>query len=64
MDPSRPKAEELHGLRQFLKALETPGTIISRNGVDVTRQEIAILRREIAYLEDAFARPIPGGRYS
>ncbi len=48
-------AEELIGLRRFLERLESAGTTLYRNNIDVTETEINILKREIAYLERLFA---------
>jgi hypothetical protein len=52
-------AEELKGLRQFLKALESGEMTIGRAGVDVTQKEIGILKREIARLEQILTRLKP-----
>jgi ribosomal protein L29 len=48
--------DELAGLRQFLKTLESPGTIYQHNGQDVKAKEIDILKREIARLETVIAQ--------
>lgn len=49
-------ADQLAGIRQFLKSLEN-GTKIIRGGADVTKAEIGFLKLEIAYLEKVLAAP-------
>jgi hypothetical protein len=44
-------ADELAGLKAFLKALESPHTALRRSGKDIKPREIAILKREIAHLK-------------
>jgi hypothetical protein len=57
MDEQRPSAtDELAGLRQFLKRLESGELRLSRGQLDVTQDEIAVLKREIAFLEKVIAR--------
>jgi hypothetical protein len=48
-------ADELVGLRRFLERMESPGTTLLRNHIDITDSEINILNREIAYLDRIFA---------
>jgi hypothetical protein len=49
-------SEELHGLCDFLRRLETKELVLSRRGVDVSQEEIAVLKREIDHLERIVAR--------
>ena len=60
--PKQP-SDELVGLRRFLERMESPGTTLFRNHIDVTDSEINILKREIAYLDRIFAS-IRSGRYA
>jgi hypothetical protein len=60
MDES-PAADELSGLRHFLKRLESGDMKLTVNGVDSTQHEIDILKREIAHLERVIARFKSGG---
>jgi hypothetical protein len=61
MDES-PAADELAGLRHFLKRLESGDMKLTINGVDSTQHEIGILKHEIAHLERVIARFKSGGR--
>ena len=53
-------SDELKGLHQILKRLESGGTTIMRESVDVTHHEIRILKGEIARLESVLARAKAG----
>jgi exonuclease VII small subunit len=55
MDES-PAADELAGLRQFLKRLESGDMKLTVNGLDSTENEIDILKLEIARLERVISR--------
>lgn len=48
--------EELAGLRQLLKALESGSMTMRENGKDVTKREIDKLKPDIAFLEKVLAR--------
>ena len=61
MDES-PAADELAGLRHFLKRLESGDMKLMVNDVDGTRHEIDILNHEIARLERVIARFKSGGQ--
>ena len=54
MDES-PAADELAGLRHFLKRLESGELKLTINGVDGTQHEIDILTHEIARLQQIIA---------
>ncbi len=55
-------ADELAGLRHFLKRLESGDMKLTINSVDSTQQEIDILKHEIARLERVMARFKSGGQ--
>ena len=57
-----PAADELAGLRHFLKRLVSGDMKLTVNGVDSTQHEIDILEREIAHLERVIARFKSGGQ--
>ena len=61
MDES-PAADELAGLRHFLKRLESGELKLMTNGVDGTQHEIDILTHEIARLQQIIARFKSGGQ--
>ena len=61
MDES-PAADELAGLRHFLKRLESGDMKLTIYGVDGTLHEIEILKHEIARLERVIARFKSGGQ--
>ena len=61
MDES-PAADELAGLRHFLKRLESGDMKLTVNDIDDTQHEIDILKHEIARLERVIARFKSGGR--
>ena len=61
MDES-PAADELAGLRHFLKRLESSELKLTINGVDGTQHEIDILTQEIARLQQIIARFKSGGQ--
>jgi uncharacterized small protein (DUF1192 family) len=61
MDES-PAADELAGLRHFLKRLESGELKLTINGVDGTQHEIDILTHEIARLQQIIARFKSGGQ--
>ena len=61
MDES-PAADELAGLRNFIKRLESGDMKLMVNGVDGTQHEIDILKHEIAHLEQVIARFKSGGQ--
>jgi uncharacterized small protein (DUF1192 family) len=55
-------ADELAGLRHFLKRLESGDMKLTINSVDSTQQEIDILKHEIGRLEQVIARFKSGGQ--
>jgi hypothetical protein len=61
MDES-PAADELAGLRHFLKRLESGELKLTINGVDGTQHETYILTHEIARLQQIIARFKSGGQ--
>ena len=61
MDES-PAADELAGLRHFLKRLESGELKLMTNGVDGTQHEIDILTHEIGRLQQIIARFKSGGQ--
>ena len=61
MDES-PAADELAGLHNFLKRLESGDMKLTVNGIDGMQHEIDILKHEIAHLEQVIARFKSGGQ--
>jgi hypothetical protein len=57
-----PAADELAGIRHFLKRLECGDMKLTVNGVDGTQHEIDILKHEIVRLERVIARFKSGGQ--
>ena len=57
-----PAADELAGLRHFLKRLESGDMKLTVNGIDGMQHEIDILKHEIARLERVIARLNPAVR--
>ena len=51
-------SEELAGLRQLLKALESGSMTMRQNGQDVTKRELDKLKPDIAFLEKVLARKL------